>query len=43
LLNDYRNRKLTIEWSEYEKRSLKEMENKKELIKKLRKRSDGER
>lgn len=39
LLNDYRKRK--IGWSEYERRYLKEMENKKELIKELRKRSDG--
>jgi uncharacterized protein YeaO (DUF488 family) len=39
LLNDYRKRK--IDWSEYEKRYLREMENKKDLIKELRKRSDG--
>jgi uncharacterized protein YeaO (DUF488 family) len=38
LLNDYRNKK--IDWSEYEKRYLKEMEGKKELIRKLKKRSD---
>jgi len=39
LLNDYRKRK--IDWSEYVRRYLKEMENKKELIKELKKRSDG--
>jgi len=39
LLNDYRNKK--IDWSEYEKRYLKEMENKKELISELKKRSDN--
>ena len=38
LLNDYRKRK--IDWSEYERRYFREMESKKELIKKLRKRSD---
>ena len=38
LLNDYRKKK--IDWSEYEKRYLKEMEANKELIKKLRERSD---
>ena len=39
LLNDYRNKK--IDWSEYEKRYLKEMESKKELISELKKRSDN--
>lgn len=39
LLNDYRKKK--IDWSEYERRYLKEMESKKELIKELKKRSDG--
>ena len=38
LLNDYRNKK--IDWGEYEKRYLKEMEDKKELIRELKKRSD---
>ena len=38
LLNDYRKKK--IDWSEYEKRYLIEMENKKELIKELKRRSD---
>jgi len=38
LLNDYRCRK--IDWSEYERRYLLEMENKKELIKEFKKRSD---
>ena len=38
LLNDYRKKK--IDWSEYERRYLKEMEDKKELIKELKKRSD---
>ena len=39
LLNDYRNKR--IGWSEYEKRYLKEMEGKKELIRELKKRSDN--
>ncbi len=39
LLNDYRNKK--VDWSEYEKRYLKEMESKKELISELKKRSDN--
>jgi len=38
LLNDYRKKR--IDWSEYEKRYLIEMENKKELIKELKRRSD---
>lgn len=38
LLNDYRKKRL--DWSEYERRYLQEMENKKELIKDLKKRSD---
>lgn len=38
LLNDYRKRR--IDWSEYERRYFKEMEDKKELIKELKKRSD---
>jgi len=38
LLNDYRRKK--IDWNEYEIRYLKEMEDKQELIKELKKRSD---
>ena len=38
LLNDYRNKK--INWSEYKQRYLKEMEDRKEIIKELKKRSD---
>lgn len=38
LLNDYRYKR--INWDEYEQRYLKEMEDNKELIKELRKRSD---
>lgn len=33
-------RKNEIDWNEYEKRYMKEMENKKDLIKKLKERSD---
>ena len=39
LLNSYRNKE--IDWSEYKRRYLKEMEGKKELIKELKKRSDN--
>ena len=39
LLNDYR--KKVIDWNEYEKRFLKEMQAKNELIKELKKRSDS--
>jgi len=39
LLNDYR--KENIDWNEYEKRYLKEMEDRKALIRELRKKSDN--
>lgn len=39
LLNDYRNNK--IDWNEYKKRYIKEMESKNELISELKKRSDN--
>jgi len=39
LLNDYRYN--NIDWNEYEKRYIKEMESNKELIKKLKSRNDN--
>ncbi len=40
LLNDYRNRK--IDWSEYEKRYINEMGDKKQLVKELKNKSKFE-
>jgi uncharacterized protein YeaO (DUF488 family) len=39
LLNDYRDKR--IDWDEYEKRYMREMEGRKELIQELKKRSDS--